>query len=155
MVKSTTARPWKFLPNTNPFCLHPRFLLLLLCKVALLELAALHALHASGQVLTICCLPQGHRRMVCCTAWSEDNPSCNLFSCGFDRQAIGWNINIPALLQDKWDAGKGSQERRLPAPLTCPNARSSTPLFSFSIFFFFYCLLLKKSGRMLYEGVFF
>ncbi|XP_038654251.1 WD repeat-containing protein 37 isoform X2 [Scyliorhinus canicula] len=44
---------------------------------------------------------QGHRRMVCCTAWSEDNPICNLFSCGFDRQAIGWNINIPALLQEK------------------------------------------------------
>ncbi|XP_061112406.1 WD repeat-containing protein 37-like [Conger conger] len=44
---------------------------------------------------------QGHRRMVCCTAWSEENPACNLFSCGFDRQAIGWNINIPALLQEK------------------------------------------------------
>ncbi|XP_015210338.1 WD repeat-containing protein 37 isoform X2 [Lepisosteus oculatus] len=44
---------------------------------------------------------QGHRRMVCCTAWSEDNPTCNLFTCGFDRQAIGWNINIPALLQEK------------------------------------------------------
>ncbi|KAI1901381.1 hypothetical protein AGOR_G00033810 [Albula goreensis] len=44
---------------------------------------------------------QGHRRMVCCSAWSEENPTCNLFSCGFDRQAIGWNINIPALLQEK------------------------------------------------------
>ncbi|XP_061695781.1 WD repeat-containing protein 37-like isoform X2 [Syngnathoides biaculeatus] len=44
---------------------------------------------------------QGHRRMVCCSAWSEDNTSCNLFTCGFDRQAIGWNINIPALLQEK------------------------------------------------------
>ncbi|XP_040208602.1 WD repeat-containing protein 37 isoform X1 [Rana temporaria] len=44
---------------------------------------------------------QGHRRMVCCTVWSEDHPTCNLFSCGFDRQAIGWNINIPALLQEK------------------------------------------------------
>ncbi|KAL4624656.1 WD repeat-containing protein 37-like [Arapaima gigas] len=44
---------------------------------------------------------QGHRRMVCSTTWSDDNPSCNLFSCGFDRQAIGWNINIPALLQEK------------------------------------------------------
>ncbi|KAK9527998.1 hypothetical protein VZT92_014502 [Zoarces viviparus] len=43
----------------------------------------------------------GHRRMVCCTAWNEENQSCNLFSCGFDRQAIGWNINIPALLQEK------------------------------------------------------
>nr|KAF6389461.1 WD repeat domain 37 [Myotis myotis] len=44
---------------------------------------------------------QGHRRMVCCSAWSEDHPTCNLFTCGFDRQAIGWNINIPALLQEK------------------------------------------------------
>uniref|UniRef100_A0A8C9D2T2 WD repeat-containing protein 37 n=1 Tax=Panthera leo TaxID=9689 RepID=A0A8C9D2T2_PANLE len=44
---------------------------------------------------------QGHRRMVCCSAWSEDHPMCNLFTCGFDRQAIGWNINIPALLQEK------------------------------------------------------
>uniref|UniRef100_A0A673AV22 WD repeat-containing protein 37 n=1 Tax=Sphaeramia orbicularis TaxID=375764 RepID=A0A673AV22_9TELE len=44
---------------------------------------------------------QGHRRMVCCTAWNEENQSCNLFTCGFDRQAIGWNINIPALLQEK------------------------------------------------------
>uniref|UniRef100_A0A2K5C070 WD repeat-containing protein 37 n=1 Tax=Aotus nancymaae TaxID=37293 RepID=A0A2K5C070_AOTNA len=44
---------------------------------------------------------QGHRRMVCCSAWGEDHPVCNLFTCGFDRQAIGWNINIPALLQEK------------------------------------------------------
>ncbi|XP_006001112.1 WD repeat-containing protein 37 isoform X2 [Latimeria chalumnae] len=44
---------------------------------------------------------QGHRRMVCCTAWSEEHPTGNLFTCGFDRQAIGWNINIPALLQEK------------------------------------------------------
>ncbi|KAF0883005.1 NOG1 protein, partial [Crocuta crocuta] len=44
---------------------------------------------------------QGHRRMVCCSAWSEDHPLCNLFTCGFDRQAIGWSINIPALLQEK------------------------------------------------------
>ncbi|XP_016523007.1 WD repeat-containing protein 37-like isoform X2 [Poecilia formosa] len=43
----------------------------------------------------------GHRRMVCCTAWNEENQACNLFTCGFDRQAIGWNINIPALLQEK------------------------------------------------------
>lgn len=43
----------------------------------------------------------GHRRMVCCTAWHEETQSCNLFTCGFDRQAIGWNINIPALLQEK------------------------------------------------------
>ncbi|XP_020566960.1 WD repeat-containing protein 37 isoform X2 [Oryzias latipes] len=44
---------------------------------------------------------QGHRRMVCCSIWCEDNTTCNLFTCGFDRQAIGWNINIPALLQEK------------------------------------------------------
>ncbi|XP_043920619.1 WD repeat-containing protein 37 [Protopterus annectens] len=44
---------------------------------------------------------QGHRRMVCCAVWNEDHPTCNLFTCGFDRQAIGWNINIPALLQEK------------------------------------------------------
>ncbi|OWK03315.1 WDR37 [Cervus elaphus hippelaphus] len=44
---------------------------------------------------------QGHRRMVCGSAWSEDHPVCNLFTWGFDRQAIGWNINIPALLQEK------------------------------------------------------
>ncbi|CAF98781.1 unnamed protein product, partial [Tetraodon nigroviridis] len=44
---------------------------------------------------------KGHRRMVCCTAWNEENQSCNLFTCGFDRQAIGWNINVPALLQEK------------------------------------------------------
>ncbi|CAL8321849.1 unnamed protein product [Boreogadus saida] len=43
----------------------------------------------------------GHRRMVCCSVWNEENQSCNLFTCGFDRQAIGWNINIPALLQEK------------------------------------------------------
>ncbi|KAM4543860.1 WD repeat-containing protein 37 [Fundulus diaphanus] len=43
----------------------------------------------------------GHRRMVCCSAWNEENQACNLFTCGFDRQAIGWNINIPALLQEK------------------------------------------------------
>ncbi|KAJ8272478.1 hypothetical protein GJAV_G00089560 [Gymnothorax javanicus] len=44
---------------------------------------------------------QGHRRMVCCSAWGEESSACNLFSCGFDRQAIGWSINIPALLQEK------------------------------------------------------
>ncbi|KAA0704978.1 WD repeat-containing protein 37 [Triplophysa tibetana] len=44
---------------------------------------------------------QGHRRMVCCSVWNEENQACNLFTCGFDRQAIGWNINIPALLQEK------------------------------------------------------
>ncbi|XP_037313852.2 WD repeat-containing protein 37-like isoform X5 [Pungitius pungitius] len=51
-------------------------------------------------------LPQsnrtGHRRMVCCSAWcEEDTACCNLFTCGFDRQAIGWSINAAALLQEK------------------------------------------------------
>ncbi|CAN9503522.1 unnamed protein product [Ophioblennius macclurei] len=44
---------------------------------------------------------QGHQRMVCCSTWCEDNSTCNLFTCGFDRQAIGWNINVAALLQEK------------------------------------------------------
>ncbi|KAF4518979.1 hypothetical protein B566_EDAN007767 [Ephemera danica] len=37
---------------------------------------------------------QGHRRMVCSVAWSEDpSPSiCNFFSCGFDRLILGWAI---------------------------------------------------------------
>ncbi|XP_078661551.1 WD repeat-containing protein 37-like isoform X6 [Branchiostoma floridae x Branchiostoma belcheri] len=34
----------------------------------------------------------GHHRMVCGTAWYDENPACNLFSCGFDRQVIGWQI---------------------------------------------------------------
>ncbi|EDV20580.1 uncharacterized protein TRIADDRAFT_31828, partial [Trichoplax adhaerens] len=38
---------------------------------------------------------QGHKRMVCCTAWCEDdNAPCNLFSAGFDRKVIGWNIDM-------------------------------------------------------------
>ncbi|KAH9496069.1 WD repeat-containing protein 37 [Bulinus truncatus] len=36
---------------------------------------------------------QGHARMVCAVAWAESNPTCNLFSCGFDRQVLGWMIN--------------------------------------------------------------
>ncbi|XP_055859767.1 WD repeat-containing protein 37-like [Biomphalaria glabrata] len=36
---------------------------------------------------------QGHARMVCSVAWAEGNPTCNLFSCGFDRQVLGWMIN--------------------------------------------------------------
>ncbi|UYV66713.1 WDR37 [Cordylochernes scorpioides] len=34
---------------------------------------------------------QGHRRMVCSVAWSDD-PTCNLFTCGFDRMVLGWNL---------------------------------------------------------------
>jgi WD40 repeat protein len=34
---------------------------------------------------------QGHSRMVCCTAWSEETKP-NLFTCGFDRMTLGWNV---------------------------------------------------------------
>ncbi|GFN78914.1 WD repeat-containing protein 37 [Plakobranchus ocellatus] len=37
---------------------------------------------------------QGHSRMVCATAWADSNSVCNLFSCGFDRQVLGWMINV-------------------------------------------------------------
>ncbi|XP_052285498.1 WD repeat-containing protein 37-like isoform X4 [Dreissena polymorpha] len=36
----------------------------------------------------------GHSKMVCSVACAEDNPVCNLFSCGFDRQVLGWSINV-------------------------------------------------------------
>ncbi|XP_069700575.1 WD repeat-containing protein 37 [Periplaneta americana] len=38
---------------------------------------------------------QGHRRMVSCVAWGDENASlsCNFFSCGFDRLILGWSIN--------------------------------------------------------------
>lgn len=39
---------------------------------------------------------QGHSRMVCSVTWAEENSLCNLFSCGFDRQVLGWQINISA-----------------------------------------------------------
>lgn len=39
---------------------------------------------------------QGHTRMVCSVTWAEENSLCNLFSCGFDRQVLGWQINISA-----------------------------------------------------------
>ncbi|KAF7990911.1 hypothetical protein HCN44_000716 [Aphidius gifuensis] len=36
---------------------------------------------------------QGHRRMVCSVAWSEEpGAECNLYSCGFDRLVLGWSI---------------------------------------------------------------
>ncbi|XP_043273698.1 WD repeat-containing protein 37 [Venturia canescens] len=35
---------------------------------------------------------QGHRRMVCSVAWTEEGGPCNLFSCGFDRLVLGWSI---------------------------------------------------------------
>jgi len=36
---------------------------------------------------------QGHSRMVCSTAWAnEGTQRPNLFTCGFDRQVIGWAV---------------------------------------------------------------
>ena len=38
---------------------------------------------------------KGHQRMVCSTAWGEETnakASCNLFSCGFDRRVLGWQV---------------------------------------------------------------
>ncbi|XP_076437276.1 WD repeat-containing protein 37-like [Babylonia areolata] len=35
----------------------------------------------------------GHSRMVCAVSWAEEGSTCNLFSCGFDRQVLGWHIN--------------------------------------------------------------
>lgn len=36
---------------------------------------------------------QGHRRMVTSSAWSEDQ-KCNLFTCGFDRVVMAWNVQF-------------------------------------------------------------
>jgi len=32
--------------------------------------------------------------MVCGTAWGDENATkgCNLFSCGFDRRVLGWQV---------------------------------------------------------------
>ncbi|KRZ36737.1 WD repeat-containing protein 37, partial [Trichinella pseudospiralis] len=43
---------------------------------------------------------KGHHRMVCCCAWADDNSHCNLFSCGFDKQVLGWNV-ITSTTKDK------------------------------------------------------
>ncbi|KRZ70441.1 WD repeat-containing protein 37, partial [Trichinella papuae] len=43
---------------------------------------------------------RGHHRMVCCCAWADDNSHCNLFSCGFDKQVLGWNV-ITSTMKDK------------------------------------------------------
>lgn len=37
---------------------------------------------------------QGHTKMVTSVSWADDHPICNLFTCGFDRQVFGWNINV-------------------------------------------------------------
>ena len=34
---------------------------------------------------------QGHARMVCACAWSDDTTP-NLFTCGFDRVTLGWSV---------------------------------------------------------------
>ncbi|KAK3609887.1 hypothetical protein CHS0354_015080 [Potamilus streckersoni] len=36
----------------------------------------------------------GHGKMVCSVDWAEENTLCNLFSCSFDRQVLGWHINL-------------------------------------------------------------
>ncbi|KAK7092734.1 WD repeat-containing protein 37-like [Littorina saxatilis] len=36
---------------------------------------------------------QGHTRMVCAVSWADENATCNLFSCGFDRQVLGWHVS--------------------------------------------------------------
>lgn len=44
---------------------------------------------------------QGHSRMVTATAWTSDNSQRpNLFTCGFDRQVIGWSVE-PRETQDE------------------------------------------------------
>lgn len=40
--------------------------------------------------------------MVCSVAWADDNPVCNLFSCGFDRQVIGWQVAIQSKEWINW-----------------------------------------------------
>ncbi|XP_076456205.1 WD repeat-containing protein 37-like [Babylonia areolata] len=37
---------------------------------------------------------QGHTRMVCAVSWAEESTPCNLFSCGFDRQVLGWRVSV-------------------------------------------------------------
>lgn len=38
----------------------------------------------------------GHTRMVSCVAWSDDsNSAINLYSAGFDKRIIGWNLCLP------------------------------------------------------------
>ncbi|VIO92239.1 Uncharacterized protein BM_BM1970 [Brugia malayi] len=37
---------------------------------------------------------QSHRRIVCCTAWADDNSNYDLFTCGFDKQVIAWKTTF-------------------------------------------------------------
>ncbi|XP_025083918.1 WD repeat-containing protein 37-like isoform X2 [Pomacea canaliculata] len=36
---------------------------------------------------------QGHSRMVCAVSWADEAAATNLFSCGFDRQVLGWHVS--------------------------------------------------------------
>nr|XP_042906350.1 WD repeat-containing protein 37 [Parasteatoda tepidariorum] len=51
---------------------------------------------------------QGHRRMVCSVAWSDDGR--NLFTCGFDRLVFGWRIIVPTKDDTKLSVTKTSKE---------------------------------------------
>lgn len=42
---------------------------------------------------------QGHSRMVCCTAWSDETKP-NLFTCGFDRITLGWSVQPRESVKD-------------------------------------------------------
>lgn len=46
---------------------------------------------------------QGHKRMVCATSWSDKEltTGCNLFTCGFDRKVIGWNVSLEKENKDR------------------------------------------------------
>uniref|UniRef100_A0A5S6QK36 WD repeat-containing protein 37 n=1 Tax=Trichuris muris TaxID=70415 RepID=A0A5S6QK36_TRIMR len=37
---------------------------------------------------------RGHHRMVCCCAWADESSNCNLFTCGFDKLVLGWNLSM-------------------------------------------------------------
>jgi len=40
----------------------------------------------------------GHTRMVCSTAWNDESSSqCNLFTAGFEKHVLGWQINFRSL----------------------------------------------------------
>lgn len=44
---------------------------------------------------------QGHTRMVSSVVWNEDpNSAINLFSAGFDKRLIGWNVCLPTTKQE-------------------------------------------------------
>ena len=51
---------------------------------------------------------QGHARMVCACAWSDDTTP-NLFTCGFDRVTLGWSVQ-PREAQAAQQVGGGEQD---------------------------------------------